>query len=83
MLLVTELCREGSGVLVDSRLAMKVEAKKASDILGCIKKSMEVILPLYSALVRPHLGFCVQFWAPHFKKTGISERDSRGGPQRL
>jgi len=62
--------------LVDSRLAMSQQCvlvgKKATGILGCIKKSMssrlrEMILPLCSAVVRSHLECYVQFWVPQFK----------------
>ena len=48
-------------------------AKKANSILGYVGTGVvgrvkKVLLPLYSALVRLHLEYCVQFWVPQFKK---------------
>ncbi|GAB0188105.1 mitochondrial enolase superfamily member 1 [Grus japonensis] len=63
-------------VLVDSKLSMYEQcaavAKQANRMLDCINKGItsrdkEVIIPLCSALVRPHLESCAQFWSPLYK----------------
>jgi len=75
------------GVLIDKKLHMtcqcELKAQKANHILGCTKSSMasrsrEVTLPLYSALMRPHMESCIQLWSPqHRKDMELLERVQR------
>jgi len=62
--------------VADEKLDMSqqcvVAAQKTSCILDCIKRSVasrsrEVILPLCSTLVKPHLESCVQVWSPQHR----------------
>ncbi|KAK4815208.1 hypothetical protein QYF61_021827 [Mycteria americana] len=75
------------GVPMDEKLDTSrqcvLAAQKANCVLGCIQSSVasrsrEVVLPLCSALVRPHLQCCVQLWGPqHQKDMELLERVQR------
>jgi len=46
---------------------------KSGGILGCTGKHVasrleEVILPLSSALLKPYVQYCVQFWSAQYKR---------------
>ena len=51
----------------------RIAAYKGNQILGMIRRNITykekgLIVPLYKAIVRPHLEYCIQAWRPYLRK---------------
>ena len=51
----------------------RIAVSKGNQVLGMIRRNItykenSLIVPLYKAIVRPHLEYCIQAWNPHLKK---------------
>ena len=68
---------KGLGVTMNASMKVseqcRIAASKGNQILGMIRriityKEKSLIVPLYKAIVRPHLEYCIQAWDPHLRK---------------
>ena len=83
-----EVLVDGKDGRVDMIQQCALTVQKANNILSCIKSSMasrskEVILPLYSVLVIPHLEYCFRYGVLSTGETCSCWSMSRGGTQKL
>ena len=51
----------------------QIAASKGNQILWLVRRTIaykekQLIVPLYKAIVRPHLEYCIQAWRPYRKK---------------
>ena len=51
----------------------RIAASQGNQFLGMIRRNItykenSMMIPLYKAIVRPHLEYCIQAWSPYLRK---------------
>ena len=71
----TTLKELGLTIIADMKVSQQcgIAVAKGNQILGLIRrnkvyKEKELIIPLYTTIVSPHLEYCIQAWRPYRKK---------------
>ena len=76
-ILSTTVKEKDLGVTMDANMKVsehcRIAASKANQVLGMIRRNItykdkSLIVPLYKAIVRPHLEYCIQAWSPYLRK---------------
>ena len=76
-ILSTTVKEKDLGVTMNANMKVseqcRIAASKANQVIGMIRRNItykdkSLIVPLYKAIVRPHLEYCIQAWSPYLRK---------------
>ena len=76
-ILSKSLKEKDKGVTMNANMKVseqcRIAASKGNHVLGMIRRNItykenSLIAPLYKAIVRPHLEYCIPAWNPHLMK---------------
>ena len=77
------------GVTINANMKVseqcRIAASKCNQVLGMIRRNITykakcLIIPLYKAIVRPHLEYSIQAWNPYLRKDIHMLAKYRGEP---